>query len=192
MKKIIALLALCLTVGALAACGGDTATETDTMAATETDTVAATDTDTVASTETDTVADTESATEADTDSATETPTETPTEAETTTETATDAETEAETDATPVANTYHFTVLYGDTNLPAEGVQVQLCRGEDFCLMPYATDAEGKVGYSLSSFEYGVYDVHIMEDSLPEGYTFDNTAVKTSADVYEYTLTLTKE
>lgn len=148
MKKIIALLVLCLTVGALVACGGDTATETGTGA--------------------DTNAATESATEADTGSVTETDTE------------------------AAVNTYLFTVVLGDTDRPAEGVQVQLCRGEDFCLMPSATDADGKVSYSLGNNEYGVYDVHIMEDSLPEGYTFDNTAVKTSADAVEYTLTLVKE
>lgn len=154
MKKIIALLVLCLTVSLLAACGGDTTTETGTNA--------------------DTNAATETGTSADTESATETPTET------------------ETDAGIPANAYLFTVVLGDTDQPAEGVQVQLCQGDSFCLMPAATDAEGKVIYSLGNNERGVYDVHIMEDSLPEGYTFDNASVKTSADLQEYTLTLVKE
>ena len=170
MKKIIALLVLCLTVSLLAACGGDTATETGTSA----DTNAATETPTETPTETGTSADTNAATE----SATETPTET--------------QTEAETDAAIPANAYLFTVVLGDTDQPAEGVQVQLCQGDSFCLMPAATDAEGKVVYSLGNPERGVYDVHIMEDSLPEGYTFDNASVKTSADLQEYTLTLVKK
>lgn len=142
MKKIIVLLVLCLTAGALAACTNDT--ETDTTTATE--------------------------------SATETAT----------------ETEATTDIEVPANAYLFTVVLGDTNQPAKGVEVQLCRGEEFCLMPSATDAEGKVIYSLSNNERDVYDVHIMEESLPKGYTFDNASVKTSADTAVYTLTLVKE
>lgn len=144
MKKIIVLLVLCLTVGALAACTNDTETETDTTTATESATESAT------------------------------------------------ETETTTDSEVPANAYLFTVVLGDTDQPAKGVQVQLCRGEEFCLMPSATDAEGKVIYSLSNNERDVYDVHIMEDSLPKGYTFDNASVKTSADTVEYTLTLVKE
>lgn len=107
--------------------------------------------------------------------------------EPTSEATTDPASEGETD--PVQATYLFTVVYGDTQLPAEGVQVQLCQGDDFCLMPAGTDAEGKVSYSLGTNPYGVYDVHILEDSLPEGYTFDNAEIKTSAEETSYTLTL---
>ncbi len=90
--------------------------------------------------------------------------------------------------------YLFTVVYEDTNQPAEGVQVQLCVTDgDLCLMPIASDANGKVNYNqLGTIGYGIYDVHILEDSIPEGYTFDNSALKTSADVHEYTLVLKKK
>lgn len=97
------------------------------------------------------------------------------------------------------NTYTFTVVYGDTNLPVEGVMVQLCHSKDgFCLMPATTDAEGKVVYSLGNRDYDVYDVHIMRNEspdddyfFPEGYSFDNTSVKTNATDTEYTLVLVK-
>lgn len=133
-------------------------------------------------------------TEAPTAAPTQAATETPTTPETDTQPATQPETQPETQPatepeTQPAAAYVFTVLYGDTQKPAEGVQVQLCQGEAFCLMPFGTDAEGKVTYSLSGNPLGVYDVHIMEDSLPEGYTFDNTEVKTSAEQTAYTLTL---
>lgn len=88
--------------------------------------------------------------------------------------------------------YYFTVVYEDTNAPVEGAMVQLCQGDSFCLMPKATGADGKVEYSLSGNERGVYDIHILEDSIPAGYTFDATAYKTNADEQEYTLILKKK
>lgn len=89
--------------------------------------------------------------------------------------------------------YIFTVVYGDTEEPVEGVMVQLCRGET-CLFPIATDAEGKVEYTHianANYGYGEYEVHIIEDSLPEGYSFDNTSMKTNETDKEYTLVLVK-
>lgn len=88
--------------------------------------------------------------------------------------------------------YTFRVVLGDTSQPAVGVQVQLCKGDDFCMMPVGTDSEGKAVYALGENGYDVYDVHIIEGSLPEGYTFDNTSVKTSVKTHEYTLTLIKD
>lgn len=93
------------------------------------------------------------------------------------------------------DTYVFTVIYGDTKEPVEGVMVQLCNDKS-CLMPATTDENGKAEYSLGNFEYGVFDIHIMsvEDGgfIPEGYSFDNTAFKTNATDTEYTLELVKE
>ncbi len=100
---------------------------------------------------------------------------------------------APTDPTPEQTAYKFTVVLEGTNEPVEGVGVQLCQVEPYvCLMPQYTDAEGKVSYTLTGdYTYGVYQVHIMEDDLPEGYTFDNEALLTTADVHEYTLVLKK-
>lgn len=94
------------------------------------------------------------------------------------------------------DTYTFTVVYSDTNLPVEGVMVQLCLGDSFCMMPATTDANGKVEYSLGSYGYSVYDIHIMAEKdggfIPEGYSFDNTAFKTNATDKTYTLVLVKD
>ncbi|MGM9637659.1 MAG: hypothetical protein ACI3YK_06715 [Eubacteriales bacterium] len=102
-------------------------------------------------------------------------------------------TEPVTEPDPTADepAYVFTVVCGDTNLPVSGVMVQICKGEDFCLLPVTTDAEGKANYVLTgSNSYDEYDVHII-GGIPEGYTFDNTAVKTDAETHSYTLTLVK-
>lgn len=87
--------------------------------------------------------------------------------------------------------YIFNVVLEDTQAAVEGVRVQICRGEDFCLMPVNSDASGKVVYSLGANKPDEYEVHILEGSIPEGYTFDNTSVKTTADKQQYTLTLKK-
>ncbi|MGM9681901.1 MAG: hypothetical protein ACI3XR_10415 [Eubacteriales bacterium] len=87
--------------------------------------------------------------------------------------------------------YVFTVVCGDTNQPVSGAQVQICKGDEFCLMPVATDSDGKANYVLTGGnDYGEYDVHII-GGIPEGYTFDNASVKTTADTHNYTLTLVK-
>lgn len=99
--------------------------------------------------------------------------------------------DTQTDTQAPANAYVFTVICEDTQAPAAGVKVQLCDG-DLCIMPVASDAEGKVNYDLGSSGLGVYEIHIMENSLPEGYTFDNEAFQTTADVRTYTLVLKKK
>lgn len=153
-KCLLALLVLCMVVGALAACGDDT-------------------------TSTTTKGDETSST---TTKGNETTTGKPAPEQTT-------------EPAGQTNTYTFTVICGDTNLPVEGVMVQLCQGDSFCLMPAATDADGKVVYSLGNRDYDVYDVHIMTEDdggyIPEGYSFDNTSVKTNATDTEYTLVLVK-
>lgn len=97
---------------------------------------------------------------------------------------------------PVVNEYIFTVVYEDTMLPVEGVYVQLCYGDDCCLSPVVTDATGTAVVGLNGRDYGVYDVHILNDGmlyeLPEGYSFDNTSVQTNETTKSYTLVLKKE
>lgn len=90
-----------------------------------------------------------------------------------------------------APAYKFTVVFEDTNKPAKDVKVQLCDG-DLCIVPVAAGEDGVVNYELGSQPYGVYEIHIMENSIPEGYTFDNTAFKTDAETKEYTLVLKKK
>lgn len=90
-----------------------------------------------------------------------------------------------------APAYKFTVVFEDTNKPAKDVKVQLCNS-DLCLMPVPTGDDGVVNYELGSQPYGVYEIHIMENSIPEGYTFDSTAFKTDAETKEYTLVLKKK
>lgn len=152
-KCLLALLVLCMVVGALAACGDDT-------------------------TSTTTKGDETSTTTKGNETTTGKPAP-----------------EQTTEPAGQTNTYTFTVICGDTNLPVEGVMVQLCQGDSFCLMPAATDADGKVVYSLGNRDYDVYDVHIMTEDdggyIPEGYSFDNTSVKTNATDTEYTLVLVK-
>lgn len=86
--------------------------------------------------------------------------------------------------------YTFNVVLEDTAAPVEGVRVQICKGEDFCMMPKSSGADGKLSYPLGENAPGEYEVHII-GGIPEGYSFDNSSVKTSADVAEYTLTLVK-
>ncbi len=107
----------------------------------------------------------------------------------------DGESSTDTTAAPTTTkaeviAYYFTVVLADTKEPVADVQVNVCKGADFCLLPMATDAAGKVTYDYIT-EYGVYDIHIDAETIPEGYSFDNDAFKTSADVFEYTLELTK-
>lgn len=82
------------------------------------------------------------------------------------------------------NGYKFTVLYPDET-PVEGVRIQLCIDE-LCKIPVKTNAEG---VAIITYDATVYDIHIMEDTLPEGYTFDNNAFKTPAEYSEITLHL---
>lgn len=95
--------------------------------------------------------------------------------------------------------YVFTVVYEDTGLPAQNIMIGLCQGEQ-CLPQNQTDENGKCTYNLKKYgeTNGVWEIHIYgvldeeEGTIAiEGYTFDNNAFKTSADVYEYTLKLTK-
>lgn len=87
--------------------------------------------------------------------------------------------------------YHFVVVDEEGN-PVEGAKVQLCSVEDgSCYLIVPSDAEGKVEYDKVS-AYGVYQVHILANSLPSGYEFDNDSVTTSEDVHEYTLVVKKK
>lgn len=81
------------------------------------------------------------------------------------------------------NGYKFTVLYPD-GTPVVGVQVQLCKGDDFCLMPVGTN---DAGYALVKCDADVYDIHLL--NVPSGYTFDKDAFKTGAAYEEITLRL---
>lgn len=89
------------------------------------------------------------------------------------------------------NAYHFTVVYEDTNEPAVGVMVQLCSG-DLCIMPIASDSNGKVVYDLGTNGYGIYEIHVMDNTIPEGYTFDNAEFQTNESEHSYTLVLKKK
>lgn len=121
-------------------------------------------------------------------------------AENTTAGADDNTTAAPTTDQPTKSVYNFTLVYEDTGLPVANVKIGLCLpGENgLCLQPKATDADGKLSYDLGSEAYGVWEIHIYSGEVSDegivsldGYTFDNNAFKTSADVYEYTLKLTK-
>lgn len=122
-------------------------------------------------------------------------------AEDTTAGADDNTTAAPTTNQPQKSVYNFTLIYEDTGLPAANVRIGLCQSESsggLCLKPGTTDADGKLSYDLGDEEYGVWEIHIYSGDVTEegivyldGYTFDNNAFKTSADVYEYTLKLTK-
>lgn len=114
---------------------------------------------------------------------------TPTAADTTAQ-ATEPTTDPATDPAEKL-TYSFRVVDEEGN-PVEGAQVQVCKGDDFCLMPVKSDAQGMVEYDVTDYGYDVYDVHILKNSIPAGYEFDNDQVKTSEDVHEYTLVLKKK
>ncbi len=86
--------------------------------------------------------------------------------------------------------YVFRVV-DEEGTPVEGVQVQMCKG-DFCMMPVKSDAQGMAEYDVTANGYGEYEVHILKNSIPAGYEFDNDTVKTSKDVHEYTLVLKKK
>ncbi len=70
--------------------------------------------------------------------------------------------------------------------PVEGVIVQLCGGPSGNCFPKTTDANGVAEFDLAA---GEYEVHI-EDTLPSGYTFDNTKYTMSAQGGALTVTLT--
>lgn len=183
MKKIqkclIALLVFCLTAGALVACGEGSDTTAGSTAGTPS-TTAPTNTNQTNPTEPSAEPTAPSAEPTDPSAEPTDPSAEPTNGNDPTE--------------PTVPSYKFTVVYGDTGLPAEEIPVQLCRVDPYvCLFPKYTDENGQVEYDLpTGFDYDVYQIHIIEDELPEGYTFDNEALLTSADVYEYTLTLVKE
>lgn len=100
-------------------------------------------------------------------------------------------TQGATSAPTEKSAYSFRVV-DEEGKPVEGVQVQVCKGDDFCLMPAKSDAQGMVEYDVTEYGYDVYDVHILKNSIPAGYEFDNDTVKTSKDVHEYTLVLKKK
>lgn len=89
--------------------------------------------------------------------------------------------------------YKFTVIYGDTREPVEGVTIQLV-GEGFKTV--TTDQNGVAQYPLGDHEYGTYEIHILTNDdgyfIPTGYSFDNTAFKTNATDKEYTLELVRD
>ena len=78
--------------------------------------------------------------------------------------------------------YKFTVLYPNGD-PVVGVKVQVCIGDELCLTPVPTDANG---FALIEEEPTVYDIHLL--NIPEGYAF-NGPYKTAATYEEITLRL---
>lgn len=83
--------------------------------------------------------------------------------------------------------YKFTVKDANGN-PIEGIQVQLCKGSDFCLTPVSTDANGVATFDSEFITPDVYDIHVLND----GYAFDNDAHKTSATQKDYELILSSK
>lgn len=87
--------------------------------------------------------------------------------------------------------YYFTVVYEDTQKPAEGVGVGLCETDGMCLMPVKTDADGKVSVDVTTLGgFGNYEIHLY--NVPEGYEWDDSAERTNDATKEYTLVLKKK
>ena len=91
---------------------------------------------------------------------------------------------ASSEQTETQNAYTFTVVYQD-GTPAEGMMVQICKGNDLCLAPVSTNAQG-IAVVETSFGEFEYDIHIL--NLPTGYTF--SPEKTPATYGEIVITLT--
>lgn len=75
--------------------------------------------------------------------------------------------------------YKFKVVKADGTAVA-GVQVQLCKGSDFCAMPKMTGADGTVSYDFPNGNADIYDIHVWDASMANEYTVSGTAT-TSAN-----------
>ncbi len=93
--------------------------------------------------------------------------------------------------------YRFTVV-DEKNAAVAGVQVQLCvPGEGgMCYQPVRTDENGVAVFEEGSIDAGVYEIHLISEKgkvLINGessnYTFDNDAMRTTAEYGAYTLKL---
>ena len=89
------------------------------------------------------------------------------------------------DTPETATAYEFTVV-DENGAPIVNVGVQLCLGEEFCLQPVYTDANGKATVTPPNGE-DIYDIHLQD--LSDEYTFDNDAHKTPATYGEVTVTV---
>lgn len=89
------------------------------------------------------------------------------------------------DTPETATAYEFTVV-DENGAPIVNVGVQLCLGEDSCLHPVFTDANGKATVTPPNGE-NTYDIHLL--GLSSDYTFDNDAHKTPATYGEVTVTV---
>lgn len=97
----------------------------------------------------------------------------------------------ETTAPAVEDTYSFSVILEDSQLPVDGVKISLSNG-DVTLDPVTTNAVGIAKYKLGSNGYGEYTVQIDESTVPEGYHVSDTAYTTNATDKEYTIVLEKD
>ena len=75
--------------------------------------------------------------------------------------------------------YKFKVVKAD-GTAAAGVQVQLCKGTDFCAMPVMTDANGVADYAFPNSQADAYSIHVWDAAMANEYTVTGTAT-TSAD-----------
>lgn len=75
--------------------------------------------------------------------------------------------------------YKFKVVNADGSAAAD-VQVQLCKGEDFCAMPVMTDANGVVEYPFPNGTADAYSIHVWDKEMANEYTISSNAL-TSAD-----------
>lgn len=80
---------------------------------------------------------------------------------------------------PAAASYKFKVVNANGEA-VSGVQIQLCKGEDFCAMPVMTDANGKADYAFPNSQADAYSIHVWDAAMQNEYTISGNAV-TSAD-----------
>ncbi|MBE6664082.1 MAG: carboxypeptidase regulatory-like domain-containing protein [Ruminococcaceae bacterium] len=111
-------------------------------------------------TETNSETETETETEAETETETETDTETDTETETETETETD-----EGEPEEIIYTIYVEDQFGN---PIEGVNLQICSKEGFCLPSKYSDAEGVVKYTYED-DGSSFKVQINSVPMEDGY-----------------------
>lgn len=88
---------------------------------------------------------------------------------------------------PTIVNYKFQILYPN-NSPAADVTLKLTQG-GVALAQATTDFMGE---ATCEMEAGFYMVEIDADTIPKGYAFERTDVRTTDTTLEYTLSLTQE
>ena len=84
--------------------------------------------------------------------------------------------------------YKFKVVKTDGTAVA-GVQVQLCKGTDFCAMPKMTGADGTVSYDFPNGNADEYDIHVWDATMSTEYNVGHPKTSANYDGAEIVITI---